>query len=166
MIDEPSTTERAETQERMFTQTELDRIIAARLAEERRKFERQVAEERQHIEQELRAALEQELEQKAQALAIQRLVEQKIAVVAKQRNLTERQIAVLKNQQIADPDDVDAVVSELFGAPAPPAVAVPQQSTPAVTVFTKSQIADFAFFQKHKQEILQALKEGRIVEDK
>lgn len=166
MSDETTTTEQnAETKpERTFTQADVDRIIAARLAEERKKVEKQIAEERQNIEQELRAVLEQELEQKAQAIATQRLIDQKITTIAQQRNLTERQVAVLRSQQIAGPDEVEGLVSELFGQPAPPAVAVPPTAPAGATVFTKSQIQDFAFFQKHKQEILKALAEGRIIE--
>ncbi|GIW83466.1 MAG: hypothetical protein KatS3mg105_5273 [Gemmatales bacterium] len=161
MSDETTITEQPE---RTFTQAELDRIIAARLAEERKKYEKQIAEDRQKIEAELRAALEQEVEQKAQTIATQRLIEQRINAVATQRNLSERQIAVLKSQQIANPDDVDALAAELFGQPAPPAVTVPPSQPTGAPLFTKSQIQDFTFFQKHKQEILNALAEGRIIE--
>lgn len=165
MSDETTTTtEQTDKPERTFTQTDVDRIIAARLAEERKKYEKQIAEDRQKIEAELRAALEQEVEQKAQTIATQRLIDQRIAAIAHQRNLTERQIAVLKSQQIADPAEVDSLVSELFGQPAAPAVTVPPAQPAGAAVFTRSQIADFTFFQKHKSEILQALKEGRIVE--
>lgn len=130
----------------------------------------------QKAEEERKNAQLSEQERAAQELAkVQsQLKKTKVELAAQSAGMKYPARALAFLADCADTDEARAAalaelkkeIPELFGAatPSPTPVTNPGRTTTSQGSFTRSQIKDPVFYREHEKNILQAMREGRIVE--
>lgn len=118
---------------------------------------------RKEIEAELRETLREEIAKAYEAQRRQEELQRVRQSLIEAYELNSEQIDVLNLLPIDDPNELTRRVERLFGRQKPPKVKPPQTDTEP-DVFTVSQIKDPAFWRQHREKILRAAAEGRIVE--
>lgn len=153
--------------EKMLTQTQVNELIQARLAEERARITKKLERDWQQKLDALKADTDKVAQEKADAILKERELAATRKTIQSEYGLTDKQLAVLEGDT---EEALRAAAEDLFGAlkkAQPPVVptGANQGGAAAAGVFTRSQLRDPKFFREHRVEIMTAAREGRIVED-
>lgn len=169
-VTEGTGTQTVTTEAKTFTQDQLNEIVTSRLAEQKKKlstqFETDLAAKIAAAVADRDAQIETTVNERVTAELTKKALESAKAKIKDEYSLTDKQLEKLDGDTESD---LRASADALFGAmktrTAPVIVTGGNGGNNDPQTFSRSQLKDFTFYQKHKDAILLAQREGRITED-